>query len=62
VFVTDTVRVPDVTGWPQLCVISIAPLIGAAIKRFLGNGSIGDVYHVPAPGARQPHGERERPI
>src|SRR5262249_40786667 len=62
VFVTDTVRVPDVTGWPQLCVISIAPLIGAAIKRFLRNGSIGDLYQVPAPSARQPHGERERPI
>ncbi len=62
VFVTDTVRVPDVTGWPQLCVISIAPLIGAAIKRFLANGSIGDLYQVPAPSARRPRGERERPI
>jgi ribose-phosphate pyrophosphokinase len=59
VFVTDTVRVPDKAGWPQLCVISIAPLIGAAIKRFLANGSIGDLYQVPAPGARQTHGEEQ---
>ena len=36
VFVTDTI---NQTGWPQLNVVSIAPLIAGAVRRFLANGS-----------------------
>ena len=40
VFVTDTVNQPE-EDWPQLNVISIAPLIADAVRRFLANGSLG---------------------
>ena len=43
VLVTDTVRVAE-KDWPQLRVMSIAPLIAAALQRFLADGSIGDLY------------------
>jgi phosphoribosylpyrophosphate synthetase len=42
VFVTDTVSLAR-QNWPQLRVISIAPLIAGAMQRFLGNGSLGEV-------------------
>jgi phosphoribosylpyrophosphate synthetase len=38
VFVTDTI---NQTGWPQLNVVSIAPLIPGAVRRFLANGPLG---------------------
>jgi ribose-phosphate pyrophosphokinase len=38
VFVTDTVSVAE-KDWPQLQVVSVAPLIAAAIRRFLVDGS-----------------------
>jgi ribose-phosphate pyrophosphokinase len=40
VFVTDTVNQPE-EDWPQLNVISVAPLIAGAVRRFLANGSLG---------------------
>jgi ribose-phosphate pyrophosphokinase len=42
VFVTDTVSVAK-KDWPQLHVVSIAPLIGNALTRFLADGSIRDL-------------------
>ena len=42
VFVTDTVQARE-QNWSQLCVVSIAPLIAAAIRRFLWNRSLGDL-------------------
>ena len=42
VFVTDTV--PAKRGWPRLRVVSVAPLVAAAIRRFLSDGSLGDLY------------------
>jgi ribose-phosphate pyrophosphokinase len=38
VFVTDSVAVP-ITRWPQLHVVSIAPLLAQAIRRFLAGGA-----------------------
>jgi ribose-phosphate pyrophosphokinase len=43
VLVTDTVCVAE-KDWPQLRVISIAPLIAGALERFLADDSIGDLY------------------
>jgi ribose-phosphate pyrophosphokinase len=43
VFVTDTVSTAE-KDWPQLRVISIAPLIAGAVKRFLADGSLGELY------------------
>jgi ribose-phosphate pyrophosphokinase len=42
VFVTDTVALKD-KAWPQLRVISVAPLIAEAIRRFMTDGSLGDL-------------------
>jgi ribose-phosphate pyrophosphokinase len=42
VFVTDTVP-RFAKDWPQLRVISIAPLIAAVLRRFLANGSLNDI-------------------
>jgi ribose-phosphate pyrophosphokinase len=42
VFVTDTVSLKD-KAWPQLRVISVAPLIAEAIRRFMTDGSLGDL-------------------
>jgi ribose-phosphate pyrophosphokinase len=43
VLVTDTVCVAE-QDWPHLRVVSIAPLIAGALKRFLADSSIGDLY------------------
>jgi ribose-phosphate pyrophosphokinase len=43
VLVTNTVGVAE-QDWPHLRVVSIAPLIASALKRFLADGSIGDLY------------------
>jgi ribose-phosphate pyrophosphokinase len=43
VLVTDTVRVPE-KDWPQLRVITIAPLIAGAVERLMADGSLGDLY------------------
>ena len=40
VFVTDTINQTE-KDWPQLNVVSIAPLIADAVRRFLANGSLG---------------------
>ncbi len=41
VFVTDTVSVAE-KDWPQLHVVSIAPLLATAVQRYLQNGSLRD--------------------
>jgi ribose-phosphate pyrophosphokinase len=43
IFVTDTVC-PNEALWPRVRVISIAPLIAGALKRFLTDGSLRDLY------------------
>lgn len=43
VYVTDTVPVNQ-KDWPQLRVVSIAPLIAAALQRFVRDVSISDLY------------------
>jgi ribose-phosphate pyrophosphokinase len=43
VVVSDTVRVVE-QGWPKLRVVSIAPLIGEAVKRLLASDSMADLY------------------
>jgi ribose-phosphate pyrophosphokinase len=43
VYVTDTVPVNQ-KDWPQLRVVSIAPLIAAAVQRFVRDVSISDLY------------------
>jgi ribose-phosphate pyrophosphokinase len=43
VLVTNTVSVEE-KDWPQLRVVSIAPLIARALERFLHDGSISDLY------------------
>jgi ribose-phosphate pyrophosphokinase len=50
VFVTDTVPV-RVKEWPQLHVISLAPLIAGALQRVLADGSLGELYELPAQSA-----------
>jgi len=42
VFVTDSVAVDR--SWPTLRVVSIAPLVAAAIRQVLAGGSLGDLY------------------
>jgi ribose-phosphate pyrophosphokinase len=42
-FVTDSVRVPE-QDWPQLRVVSSAPLIAEAAQRFLADGSLGELH------------------
>jgi ribose-phosphate pyrophosphokinase len=42
-FVTDTVPTTQ-EGWPRLQVVSVAPLVAAAIRRFLADGSLGDLH------------------
>jgi ribose-phosphate pyrophosphokinase len=54
VFVTDTVSTAE-KDWPQLRVISIAPLIAGALKRFLADGSLGELYEEGA----QPSPDKE---
>jgi len=43
IYVTDTVA-PAVSRWPVLQVVSLAPLLAAAIERFAGDGSISDLF------------------
>ena len=43
VFVTDTVRVTT-QDWPRLRVVSVAPLIAGAMRRFLADGSLSDLF------------------
>src|SRR5690606_15965097 len=43
VVVTDTVAVTD-RAWPALRVVSVAPLIAAALRRFQANGSLSDLF------------------
>jgi ribose-phosphate pyrophosphokinase len=42
VFVTDTVPLTN-RGWPRLRVVSVAPLVAAAIRQFMADGSLGDL-------------------
>jgi ribose-phosphate pyrophosphokinase len=42
VFVTDTVSAPE-NVWPQLHVVSVAPLLAAAVQRILEDGSFGEL-------------------
>jgi ribose-phosphate pyrophosphokinase len=42
VFVTDSVARPD-DPWPELRVVSIAPLLAAAIRRFMDEGSLRNI-------------------
>jgi ribose-phosphate pyrophosphokinase len=46
VFVTDTVKVTE-RDWPQLHVVSIAPLIAGALARFLADDGAGDAQPIP---------------
>jgi ribose-phosphate pyrophosphokinase len=43
ILVTDTIA-PQLPQWPALHVISVAPLIAAAIQRFQADGSISDLF------------------
>ncbi|HLF83486.1 MAG TPA: ribose-phosphate pyrophosphokinase, partial [Blastocatellia bacterium] len=43
VLVTDTIAVAA-QGWEQLKVVSVAPLLASAIRRFAADGSIRDLY------------------
>jgi ribose-phosphate pyrophosphokinase len=43
VLVTDTISVAG-QGWEELRVVSVAPLIASAIRRFAADGSIRDLY------------------
>lgn len=43
VLVTDTVS-PAGKEWSKLEVVSVAPLIAAAVQRFMADGSLGDLY------------------
>jgi phosphoribosylpyrophosphate synthetase len=42
VFVTDSVAVDR--SWPTLRIVSIAPLVAAAIRQVLAGGSLSDLY------------------
>ena len=44
VVVTDTVPLPPEKRWPEVTVLSIAPLIGEAISRIHTAGSIGELF------------------
>jgi ribose-phosphate pyrophosphokinase len=43
IFVTDTIPI-SYDDWPQLHVVSIAPLLAAALQRFMTDGSLGDLF------------------
>jgi ribose-phosphate pyrophosphokinase len=43
IWATDTVSVAE-RGWPQLHVVSIAPLIAGAVARLMADGSLGELY------------------
>ena len=42
VFVTDTVSTAE-NDWPQLHVVSVAPLLAGAVQRHLEDGSLGEL-------------------
>jgi len=42
IYVTDTVAV-DRTGWDRLRVVSVAPLLAGALRRFMADGAPGDL-------------------
>ena len=44
IFVTDTVA-PHEENWPELRVVSVAPLLAAAIYRLATRESISDLFH-----------------
>ena len=46
VVVTDTVPLPDEKRWPELTVLSIAPLIGEAISRIHTGSSVGELFQM----------------
>jgi len=46
VVVTDTVPMPEEKRWPQLTVLSIAPLIGEAISRIHTGRSVGELFQM----------------
>jgi len=48
VVVTDTVPMPPEKRWPQLTVLSIAPLIGEAISRIHTGRSVGELFRMDA--------------
>jgi ribose-phosphate pyrophosphokinase len=49
VLVTDTVAATD-RAWPQLQIVSVAPLLAAAIRRIQSDGSLGDLFRdAPCP-------------
>ncbi len=51
VIVTDSVAVDR--SWPRLRVVSIAPLLAAAIRNILTGGSFSDLYqHIPTSARR----------
>jgi ribose-phosphate pyrophosphokinase len=43
IFVTDTVAI-SYDDWPQLHVVSVAPLLATALQRFMTDGSLGDLF------------------
>ncbi len=43
VFVTDTLAMPE-TEWPELRVVSVAPLIAAALRRLSADESLSDLF------------------
>jgi ribose-phosphate pyrophosphokinase len=43
VIITDTLPVKE-PNWPELRIVSIAPLIAAALRRLLSDGSLSDLY------------------
>jgi phosphoribosylpyrophosphate synthetase len=43
VFVTDSVGA-EPQDWPNLAIISVAPLIAGALSNLLADGSTGDLY------------------
>jgi ribose-phosphate pyrophosphokinase len=57
VLVTDSVDVRE-KDWPQLRMISIAPLMAAALERLVTDGSLGDLY-LKAPRSTTPQREEE---
>ncbi|WP_447980724.1 ribose-phosphate diphosphokinase [Candidatus Nitrospira bockiana] len=44
IIVTDTVRAPSPADWPNLEVVSIAPVLAAALERLLEHKSFSDLY------------------
>jgi phosphoribosylpyrophosphate synthetase len=43
VYVTDTIAIAA-REWPPLRIVSVAPLIAAALRRVIANGSLADLH------------------